>query len=126
MELDKELIRQLAKEGKPILHIAREFGIPRWKVYNIILESGQKHFRPIMPGRCIYVNLRNWMNENRVSRDELIRRMGLEVNESTRNKVKNFMYGRVYPSVHEISLYMEASGLPYEELMETDGCYTGD
>lgn len=126
MELDKERIRQLAKEGKPILHISREFGIPRWKVYDIILESGQKHFRPIMPGRCIYVNLRNWMNENRVSRDELIRRIGLEVNESTRNKVKNFMTGRVYPSTYEISLYMEASGLPYEELMETDGCYNGD
>ena len=126
MELDKERIRQLAKEGIPIAHIAREYGITRTKVYDIIAETGQKHFRPVMPGRCIYVNLRNWMNKNRVSRDELIRRMGLEVNDSTRNKVKNFVCGRVYPSTYEISLYMEASGLPYEELMETDGCYNGD
>ena len=96
--------------------ISRIVGVSRQRVSQICGKYNPSHFCVFTPPMCVYPNWRNFMNENKITKSELIRRMGLEVNPSSMQRVGSWMRGVNYPQKQSIDLLISATGLTYELL----------
>ena len=118
--LAKEEIKRMKAEGVHVDEIAKEFGITRTRVYQIIGPTRMRGFRPFTEDMCIYPHWRNWLNENRVTIREMVDRMGLENCNSNYQQVWGWMYGRCYPTKKNIDRILSVTGLTYEQLFSTE------
>lgn len=120
MSNKKEKMVELRKQGMTYQEIADIFGCSRSYVGSLLGKSEECKFRPLTSKDCIYVGIRNWMNENKVSKSEFCR----------------MIYGYAYPgsikryssifrghgcSKHTIDMLLTVTGLTYEEAFKVDG-----
>ena len=113
----KTKILDLREQGLTYQQIADKLGVSRQYVGVLCVRSTPRGFQFITEKGCIYPNLRDWMNENRVSRSELVRRMGL--NNSPMHYVSalsSYMRGICDPPKWFIDKMLEETGLTYEQL----------
>lgn len=96
--------------------IGEAMGISRQRVSQICGKQDVAHFRVITD--CPYHNLRNWMNENKVSRTEFIRRMGLESNRENLARFRKIIRGENEPRKSYIDKMLKVTGFTYEQLFE--------
>lgn len=73
-----EIYRQELRSGMTCKSIAQKYGISVQAVYAACGKVSKSRFRIYTPEDCIWPGLRNWLNENKVSRRDLLNRMGLE------------------------------------------------
>ena len=62
-------------KGMTYAEIAAKYGVSHQAVAQTCARRSACHFKPYTEKECIYPNLRKWLNENRVMRNELARRM---------------------------------------------------
>lgn len=117
----KQKAVDLAKQGYTNNQIAEELGVSRQRVYQMISTYGASYFRPITPKQCIYPNWRNWMNENQVSKGELLKRLFLTSESHNYARLSHYMTGRCYPQKQMIDCLLEVTGLTYEQLWAREG-----
>lgn len=98
--------------------IARKHGVSRQYVAAICGRYNPSSFRYITEIGCIYPNWRAWMNENKVSIFELLRRMGLEVHSANSERLRSYMTGRAEPRKPYIDKLIAVTGMPYEMLFD--------
>lgn len=67
--------KALRDKGWTHKQIADHFGISAQAVAQSLGRQGDGHFRAVKKDSCIYKGLREWMNKNRVSKQEFVRRM---------------------------------------------------
>ena len=65
---------------------------------------------------CVYPNLRKWLNDNKISRNELLRRMGITVHPNNSGRLSSYMRGQCDPKKDYIDLMLKATGMTYEKL----------
>ena len=106
--------------GKTYTEIAAEFGVSRQAVHQVCARYEPNKFKTITPEKCVYPMWRSWMNENRVSRSEVLRRMGVEPSASNAARLRGYMCGDTYPSKPTIDKLLAVTGLTYEQLFTTD------
>lgn len=94
--------------------IAEKHGISSQYVGRICGKYNPNKFRYITEVGCVYPNWRAWMNRNKVSGFELLRRM--EVETSTNNSVRlhSYMRGERSPRKQYIDKLLDVTGMSYE------------
>lgn len=115
-----DLYKEERAKGMTYREIAEKHGVTYQAVACALGKSDAAKFRPWTKDRCIYPNLRNWLNENKVSLKEFVRRT--DAVSSGRNLCSYSAYfsGKHYPQKAVIDKILEVTGLTYEKLWEVD------
>ena len=103
-------------KGKTYQEIATQFGVSYQAVAMAIGKHHPGHFKPVTHKQCVYPNLRRWLNENKVSQAEFLRRIGKAIGGRNYEKVRCWLSGKSYPRKQDIDLMLKITGLTYEEL----------
>ena len=119
----KGKILDLRKEGLKYKEIADQVGCSVQYVAQICSKGNPGHFR-FVGDDCVYPNLRKWMNENKVSRKEFLRRMGLTTHPSNYERFCWYVKGKSFPRKDYIDKMLSVTGLTYETMfgVSQDGC----
>lgn len=112
----KDLYRAEEASGLSRREIAEKYGVSVQMVHQACGKYGPGHFRKITEKGCVYPNLRNWMNENKVSYMELLRRMGLLPVSRNLSTIYNWLRGMCDPRKETIDKMIAITGIPYEKL----------
>lgn len=100
------MIKAMHEKGFTYEEIGELFGISRQAAhYATTIHDG---FRPSAVRRVIFVGLRNWMLENRVTINELSRRLGV-------TKLHNSLLGKNELKKSSIDGILKETGMAYEE-----------
>lgn len=116
-----DLYRADRETGMTYKEIAEKHGVSFQMVCQACAKYNPKSFRYITEHACIFPNLRNWMNKNKVSPRELLRRMGMEPNHGNASRLQTHLTGRSELRKRTIDMLIEITGMPYEELFALNG-----
>ena len=115
-----ELYRQERKEGLTYREIAEKYGVS----YQVVAQACGKHqpnrFRFWTKESCVYPNVRKWLNENKITSRELMRRLDWEACGNNYIYVGDWLRGRCYPQKQVIDKFLSVTGLTYEKFFETE------
>ena len=106
----------LLVQGMRHSDIAKALGVSRQRVSQICGKYTSGHFRLITPDECVYPYWRKYMNDNKITRTEMVRRMGHTPHSTTISNLSNWMRGNNFPCKATIDLILNATGLTYEQL----------
>lgn len=104
------------KKGMTYQEIAAKYGVSYQAVAQAAGRHSPGHFRVFTTKSCIYIGLRNWLNDNKVSRAELMRRMNVSIGGKTTDRIGRILRGDTYPNKNDIDLLLKVTGMTYEEL----------
>lgn len=110
----REMANRLRDQGYTLEQIGQMLGISRARAGQLVARQGKFHV--ILAEHCPYVNLRNWMNANRVSRAEFIRRMGYMNDPETVIRFGCVLRGEQQPRKDYIDKMLKVTGMTYEEM----------
>ena len=114
----KEQIVQLANDGYNYAEIANIVGVTRQYVTQVV--SGSKtnlsDFRRMSEKQCIYPNLRNWWNENRMTYHHFFDLMEVSYHNTNIVRLKEYFRGKLNPRKDYIDRLRKATGMSYETL----------
>lgn len=116
-ELHANMLRDRAA-GMTYAEIGDKYGVSKQRVGQIVGGSNKYCFRVIKKDGCRFVNLRNWMNENSISRNEFVRMMGLPTEGETLARLRSYMTGESNPPKVYIDRMIRATGMDYQTLFE--------
>lgn len=106
--------------GLTYREIAKKHGVSHQAVAQACGKYAPQLFKRYTEKEVVYPNLRNWLNENKVSRRELARRMGAtEVLEAS-GRISRWFRGMGFPQKESIDKILKVTGLTYEELWEEE------
>lgn len=111
-----DLYRAEEEKGLSRKEIAEKYGVSRQAVHQACGKYDPGHFRKITEKGCVYPNLRNWMNENKVGYMELVRRMDFLACRNNIQAQQAWMSGRCDPRKETIDKLIAITGIPYEKL----------
>lgn len=114
----RKQMQMMRDQGYKHREIAEKFGVSRQYVAQVCGVCDPAYYVPV-DERCIYPNLRIWMNENKVSRKELLRRMGLTGNPGNYERLASYLRGDAHPRKQYIDRMLAATGMTYEKLFYT-------
>lgn len=122
MSANKEQIREDRRAGMTHREIAEKHGVSRQHVSQICSQYDPARFRVVKESGCIYPNWRRWMNNEKCSKYELLRRMGLEPVPVNSVHLRCYMNGQSQPRKPYIDMLLKATGMTYEVMfaMEVD------
>ena len=115
-----EIYREEREKGLTYREIADKYGVTRQNVAQCCAKYNPKHFHIWTERMCIYPNVRKWLNENKISKSELVRRMGVRVHAGTNSVVSSYLRGEHYPPKQTIDKLLSVTGLTYEKFFKTD------
>ena len=117
-KLSREEMQELRNNGYTYIQIAEIGGVSKQRVFQLIGKTSARFVKPITEANCIYPNLRNWMNNNHISRMELVRQMYGEVLPQAYGRVRAFLNGDVHMHINKYMLdrILKVTGLTYEQL----------
>lgn len=111
-------MKKLKEQGMTHQQIAGVCGVSKRHVDQVLAEYDPRYFHPFSRRRCIYINLRKWMNENKVSMAELIRRTGRVPYAVTSMHMRERLTGELKWSKREIEKVCSVTGLTKSQLLE--------
>lgn len=111
----KEQMKLMREHGLKHREIAEVFGVSRQYAADVCGKSDPAYFIPIGDD-CIYPNLRKWMNKNKISRKEFLRRMGLSEHSANTGRFGRFIKGEQHPRKPYIDKMLKVTGMTYEML----------
>lgn len=125
--LNKKQIIQDRQSGMTCKQVAERHGISVQYVSMITSGCcGTDDFKTVTPQRCIYPNLRRWMNENKCGVPELVGRMYLSRESANVAKLRRILRGETIPTKDWIDSLIDVTGLTYERLFsEKEGRKNG-
>ena len=107
--------------GLTYAEIAKKHGVSLQCVAQTCARRGVGQFKPYTAEEVVYPNLRKWLNDNKVSRSEFIRRMGKALSSNTTSQLSGHFRGKGFPQKETIDMYIKITGLTYEQLWAKDG-----
>lgn len=110
----KEWMLSLRECGLTYKEIGEVTGTSKQRVFQLIGKIDKARFKPITEELCIYDGLRNWMNENRVSRAEFTRMMWGSLHQVNHQRLREWLKGKGM-TMYSINKILAATGLTYEE-----------
>ena len=115
---NKERMIELRAQGWYYSDIAKELGLSRQYVGFVLGKAAPNGgFRPYKQEECIYDGLRFWLNENRITRRELCRRLEKKANHGgSVTNVLDHLRGKGSFTINDINKLIETTGMTYEQL----------
>lgn len=113
MKIRKERMIELRKQGMTYEEIAKEVGMSRQRVYQIIGGNYRRH-RKFKEDEIVYAGLRNWMNEHDMGWAQLVRSIYGYYHPELYVRVKSVMSGKNCRKDY-IDRVLFATGLTYEQ-----------
>ena len=111
-----DLYRTDRGNGMTLREIAEKYGVSKQAVAQACGSHNVSFFKKFDEERCVYPNLRKWLNENKVSVKEFLRRSGLTSSGTISKRYAMYFRGQVYPTKLVIDKMLAVTGLTYEEL----------
>lgn len=108
------------EKGMKYREIAEMYGVSFQAVAQACSKRKDFHFVRFTEERLIYPKWRKWMNDNKISTNELIRRMGNIPEGQNIITMNGYMRGDHYPGKPVMDKILKATGLTYEELWATE------
>lgn len=108
----------LHKGGMTLREIAKTVGISPQRVSQIIGGEDKRLFKGFTEERCIFVGLREWLNENKVSVNELCRRIYGNAHAKSSAKLARELRGEWVMNKRKIDSILKITGLTYEKAFE--------
>ena len=105
----------LREQGMTYQQIADHFGISYQAVAQTLAKYNPNHFQYVTEAGCAYPGLRNWMNDNKAGRSELIRRCHIESTHQNLSRMRNYLTCKADPPKRVIDKILGITGLTYEE-----------
>ena len=107
------------QQGKTYREIAEKYGVSHQAVSQCLARRGDRiGFKPYTERECVYDGLRDWLNENCISRSEFARTImdchGL--GGAWHERIRRRLDGTTGFRQTEINKVLKASGKTYEEL----------
>ena len=96
--------------------IAERHGVSIQAVYAACGGVRNNTFRPYGEKECIWKGLRNWLNDQQVSRRKLLLAMGLEYGQCNLERLSRNLKGEKELRMSFIRKMMDISGKTFEEL----------
>lgn len=112
----KAKARQLREEGLTYQQIGNALGCSKQYIAQILGKQDVRKFRYFK--NCIYPNISKWMNDNKVSLAEFVRRMGHQALPNNISTLRYVLIGKTHPRKPYIDLMINITGMPYEVLFE--------
>lgn len=114
--VDKTQIIKDRESGMTCQQVAEKHGTTKQYVSQITCRCRRSGHKTVTADQCIYPNLRNWMNDHKISRPELLDRMYLARASGNINKLRCILRGETMPKKDWIDGLLEATGMSYERL----------
>lgn len=108
--------------GLTYAEIAAKCGVTAQCVAQSCARYGAGHFKPYTMDEVVYPNLRKWLNDNKVTRREFIRRMGNVAGANQQSQLSAIFRGDRFPIKKTMDKFIKITGLTYEQLFATDDC----
>ena len=105
----------LREQGLTYREIAEHLGISHQAVAATLSGCDPRKFHLISESQCAYPGLRNWMNDNKVTNAELVRRCGLTPCSNSFERMRGYLCRRAEPRKRTIDKILSVTGLTYEE-----------
>lgn len=102
--------------GMTYKQIGEKYGVSYQYVCQVCAKRLPYRFQFIKEDSCIWPNLRRWMNDEKCSRNELLRRMGLTPAAENSTTLRSYMTGECSPRKPYIDKLLQATGMTYEKL----------
>lgn len=102
--------------GMSYKQLAEKYNCSHQYVAKVCGKHNPIYFRHITEDGVIYPALLHWMNENKVSMSELLRRMNLQPHHNSANKLRACLRGDNLPNKAYIDGMLRATGMTYEQL----------
>ena len=117
----KQRMIEMFEQGMTYEAIGKAEGISRQRVFTIIGGNVKPHFTVLTEKECVYVGIRNWLNENRMTRSGLTRAMYGFHHADRIKKVCDALRG-ADTHKHVIDAILRVTGLTYEQAFQrSDG-----
>lgn len=116
----KQQILALRSQGMKYRDIAEKVGVSFQYAALVCGQSDISKFRPYTETECVFPHLRQWLNTNSISRNELLRRMGFASSGNPNVSLGHILRGEKDPSKSWIDRMISVTGLPYEQLFSTE------
>jgi len=118
---NKDIAWNMRRQGHKLSEIAKEIGVSQQRVSQILATGKDKRwFHPHSPMRIVYVGLRNWMNENMVSKTAFIIKMGYCFHATTMSRYANKLKGNGSWEIDEINKLISMTGMTFEDLFRRE------
>ena len=108
------------ESGKSVAEIAKMYGVSYQTVAQVTAKRNIGYFKHYTEKNCVYPHLRKWLNDNKVTRHEFMRRMGMITSGTNATRITHYFKGRNYPTKETIDKFLQVTGLTYEELFYRD------
>lgn len=113
-----ELYRAERDKGLSYREIAEKYGVTYQNVAIACGKHNPSRFRYHKENGVIYPNVRQWMNDNKISIAEALRRMGFSTSTNNSNMLSCVLRGKHNPRKEMIDKLIGLTGLTYEKLFE--------
>ena len=111
---------QMYEDDKTYQEIGDAFGISRQRVFQMIGAGNPKRFRKITPLQCIYKGIRKFMNDNKISLNEMTRRVYGNTTPGNYQHTRKRLNGDIEISKTHIDKLLSITGLTYEAAFELE------
>ena len=108
------LYMEAREAGMTYREIAEKYGVSHQCVAQSCAQGGSR-FRAHTESDVVFPILRRWLNQNKVSRAEFVRRMGKIPNSGEITKLSKWLKGECAPSKMQIDRMLAVTGLTYEQ-----------
>jgi hypothetical protein len=109
---------EMRYSGATYQEIGDSLGVSHQRAYQLVNCQYRGRFKRIKD--CIYPNLKNWMNENRIGKGDLVVLMGFTRQPENQHRLTRIMKGQQNPNKEWIDRLIKATGIPYEKLFEVE------
>ena len=111
-----KLMRKDRESGMTYRQLAEKYQCSSQYVAKVCGKENPTYFRPVTEHGVIYPALLRWMNENKISMSELLRRMDMQPHHANAVKLRNCLRGDNLPNKAYIDGMLRATGMTYEQL----------
>lgn len=118
---NKEKIIELGQQGYKYKEIADMCGVTRQRVYQVLSNVYVTDYKRLNDTDCIYPNIRNWWNDNRMTFHRFFKLMKLEYHSKNIQRLRDYLKGVCNPRKEYIDKLIAATGMPYEKLFYREG-----
>jgi transposase len=115
-----EIYRMERDKGLKYREIAEKYGVSRQAVAQHCGKYQPARFVTYDEKDCRYANLRKWLNNQKLTRWELLRRLGYKPLTNNYHRLLQILSGRLEIRKHEIDKFIALTGLTYEQLFAED------
>jgi hypothetical protein len=124
MHETRDAARELRMQGLTFAEIGKRLGVSKQRIAQCCAGMNPEQTAWACHKEdldcIIYVGLKKWMLENRVSVPEMMRRIGLDTGSSRSEHFKNRLKGKTQLSITEIKKILAVTGGTFEQMFTTD------